>query len=344
MSTVQTTQEQTYEQFAGMWDDLAGWSASFASGIVDAFESGGTSAAERLAAVRSQYQIAITSAIGKRGAALAAADVIAEAVWRQAADEMSRVALVLADEAKSAADRLASFQVQVNDGLRTIGRFVGPAFDIYAVADAIRNGDGNKAGEAVLSMGLGAAVGAVFASGAGVLGAGAVGVAFAGGVGSVSGAVGAKYLNPYTTRPVFDWLGSYLPDGLWKGLESFTFGEGAARLDPAGSVYASMLLHRIDNTIALTDLGRLFDVAGSAREGRETVALLNTLARVFNPSAAALAENASDANLIAFASRIAAVTDRMVGGICLTRRPSPTGTPATSTRWSSSRRRTTRRC
>lgn len=141
MSTTQSTQEQPFEQFASMWDNLASWSASFASGIVDAFENGGTSAAERLTAVRSQYQIAITSAIARRDAALAAADVIAEAVWRQAADEMSRVAFELADEARSAADRLASFQASVSNGLRTVGRFAGPAFDIFAVADAIKNGD-----------------------------------------------------------------------------------------------------------------------------------------------------------------------------------------------------------
>ncbi|WP_159596124.1 putative Ig domain-containing protein [Hydrogenophaga sp. BPS33] len=110
-------------------------------------------------------------------------------------------------------------------------------------------------------------------------------------------------------------MGEYLPDGFWHRLESVTFGEGAARLDPTGSVYTSMLLHRIDNSIALPDLGRLFDVAGSAREGRETVALLNALAQVFNPSATPLANNADDKAIVAFAGRIAAVTDRVPGGI-----------------------------
>lgn len=317
----QQTQTQTYEQHASMWNDLAGWSANFASGVVDAFERGGASAAERLTAVRAQYQTAIAAAIVRRDTALAAADVIAEAVWRQAADEMSRTAFLLADEARSAAERLATFQVTVNDGLRNIGRFVGPAFDVYAVADAIRDGDGNKAGEAVLSIGLGAAVGAALATGVGALGAGATLVGLMGGVGAVGGAVSARYLNPYTTRPAFDFLGSFIPDGFWRGLEGSVFGEGAARLDPTGAVYVSMLLHRIDNNISRADLGALFDKAGSAREGRETVALLNALANVLVPNASALPNNATDEQIIAFAGRIAAVTDQAPGAFRISAAP-----------------------
>ncbi len=315
MSTQPNAQDQTFEQLAGMWNDLAGWSANFANGVVEAVERGGTSALERLSAIRSQYQIAISAAIAKRELASAAADAIAESVWRDAANEMSRVAFELADDTKSAADRLKIFETSVNDGLKKVGRFVGPAFDIYGVVDAIATGDGNKAGEAVLSIGLGAAIGAALASGLGFLGFGATFVAFMGGAGAVGGAVGAKYLNPHTTRPFFDWLGSYLPDGMWRGLESVTFGEGAARLDPTGSVYATMLLHRIDNTVQMDDLGRLFDVAGSARQGRETIGLLNGLAELFVPEASALPDDATDEQIIAFAGRIAAVTDKVPGGI-----------------------------
>jgi hypothetical protein len=50
----QQTQTQTFEQLAAMWTDLAGWSAAFGSGVVDAFERGGTSAVERWTAVRAQ--------------------------------------------------------------------------------------------------------------------------------------------------------------------------------------------------------------------------------------------------------------------------------------------------
>lgn len=317
----QQTQTQTFEQLAAMWTDLAGWSAAFGSGVVDAFERGGTSAVERLTAVRAQYQTAIAEAIVRRDAALAAGDVIAEAVWRQAADDMARTALDLADEFRLAADRLATFQVTVNNGLRTIGRYAGPAFDVYSVADAIADGDGNKAGEAVLSIGLGAALGAALATGVGALGAGATWVALMGGVGAVGGAVGARYLNPYTTRPTFDFLGSFIPDGFWRGLEGAVFGDGAARLDPTGAVYVSLLLHRIDNNISQSDLGALFDKAGSAREGRETVALLNALANVLVPNASALSNNATDEQIIAFAGRIAAVTDQAPGAFRISATP-----------------------
>lgn len=127
MSSAQT---QTFEQFAGMWQDVAGWSANFANGVVDAFKTGGSAAAERLVVVQAHYQTAISAAIVKRDAAVAAADIIAEGVWRQAADEMSRVAFALSDESKTAAQRLATFQFGVNEGLQKIGRFAGPAFDI----------------------------------------------------------------------------------------------------------------------------------------------------------------------------------------------------------------------
>ncbi|WP_291025866.1 calcium-binding protein [Hydrogenophaga sp.] len=129
------------------------------------------------------------------------------------------------------------------------------------------------------------------------------------------GAVGAKYINPHTTRPLFDWMGSYLPDGLWRSLESATFGAGAARLDPSGAVYTSMLLHRIDNSIQLNDLGRLFDLASSAREGRETIALLNDLGHIFQPARPPLSDDATDEQLIAYAGRVAAVTDAFSGGL-----------------------------
>lgn len=318
MDVQNNPQEQTFEQFAMMWSELAGWAAGFSNGVVTAFETGGESALGRLSAVRAQYQLAIAQAILRRDAAITAADVIAESVWRSAADEMSRIAFLLADETKDAATRLATFQMAVNDGLRAIGRYAGPAFDVYGVADAIRSGDGNKAGEAVLAMGLGVGFGAALVGLSNMFGLSAAWTAFMGGIGSVGGSVVAKYVNPYTARPVFDWMGTYLPDSWWKNLESATFGEGAARLDPSGSVYASMLLHRIDNAIDLTDLGGLFDVAGSAREGRETVALLNSLAQVFNPSVAELANNASDQDIVAFAGQIAAVTDRVLGGIQIT--------------------------
>ena len=82
MSEQSNPQQQTFEQFAFMWDDLVEWSAGFANGVVTAFEEGGASALERLAAVRQQYQVAISAAIARRDAAMAAADVIAEGVWR----------------------------------------------------------------------------------------------------------------------------------------------------------------------------------------------------------------------------------------------------------------------
>ncbi len=315
MSEQSNPQQQTFEQFAFMWDDLVEWSAGFANGVVTAFEEGGASALERLTAVRQQYQVAISAAIARRDAAMAAADVIAEGVWRSAADEMSRVAFLLADETKDAATRLATFQVAINDGLRTIGRYAGPAFDVYGVADAIRAGAGNKAGEAVLAVGLGAGIGAAVVGLSSLAGIGAVWTALAGGTGAVFGAVSAKYLNPYTTRPLFDWMGSYLPDGFWQTLESLSFGSGAARLDPSGAVYTSMLLHRIDNSIQLDDLGRLFDLASSAREGRETIALLNDLNQVFLPARPSLSDDATDEQLIAYAGRIAAVTDAFAGGL-----------------------------
>ena len=102
MSSTTSASAQTYEQLASMWDDLAGWSANFASGVVDAFESGGVSAQERLTAIRSQYQIAISAAITNRDLATAASDVIAEAVWRDSAEQMARAAFELADDARTA--------------------------------------------------------------------------------------------------------------------------------------------------------------------------------------------------------------------------------------------------
>lgn len=145
MSNTQNSPEQTYEQSAQMWSDLSGWSASFASGVVEAFETGGTSAAERLTAVRAQYQVAIASAIVRRDAALAAADVIAEAVWRQAADEMARTAFALAAESRLAAERLATFQVSVNSGLLRVGAAAGAAFDVFAVKSVKSGSDSNIA-------------------------------------------------------------------------------------------------------------------------------------------------------------------------------------------------------
>ena len=286
---------------------------------MEAYKTAGDKAPDILAATRARYDVAITAAITKRELALAAGDVILEGTWRQVADQMAASAFKLADETKSAADRLLSLQVEINGGLRTAGKLVGPAFDIFAVADAIRSGDGNKTGEAVVSIGL-AAVGTFLVGGAAIFFTlPAPVIALAGGLGAVGGALFAEPVNQYVARPYFyDQLGKLLPDGFWKVLEISTFGEGAARLDPAGSVLATMLLARIDNTIQLTDLGRLFDVAASSREGRETVGLLNQLGKLFTPDAPALPNNATDEQLIAYAGRIAAVTDRTPGGVHIT--------------------------
>ncbi|WP_276606546.1 putative Ig domain-containing protein [Ramlibacter rhizophilus] len=318
MSVESDTQRQSYEQLAGVLKNLSSWSASFANGVVESLESSGRDAAERLAALRGQYQGAIASAVAFREAAIATSDVVAEGVWREAANNMARTALQLADESLSAAERVAAFQTSVNEGLLRVGRVVGPAFDIYSIADAIIDGDGNAAGEAVLSIALGACVGAAVAAGGAMFGASAAAVMLAGGTGAVLASAAAPLIHPHTTRPFFDWLGSYLPEGLWRAFESTTFGPGAARLDPAGAVFTTLLLHRIDNSIQLADLGRLFDVAGSARDGRETVALLNSLGRVFTPAAPSLVDSATDQQLIAYAGRIAAITDRSPGGIRIT--------------------------
>jgi hypothetical protein len=118
--------EQTYEQEAGMWKDIAGWCGNFASGVVDAFENGGASAAERLTAIQAKYRVAIAEAITLRDRAIAAADVFAEAVWRDAANKAALAAFDLADESKSAAERLRYFQTTVNQGLANVGRVAGP--------------------------------------------------------------------------------------------------------------------------------------------------------------------------------------------------------------------------
>ena len=56
-------------------------------------------------------------------------------------------------------------------------------------------------------------------------------------------------------------------------------------------------------------------MASSAREGRETVALLNDLNQVFLPARPSLSDDATDEQLIAYAGRIAAVTDAFAGGL-----------------------------
>ncbi len=240
-------QRQTFEQLALTWDGLAEWSSGFANGVVRAFEESGASAPERLAAVRQPFQTAISAAIVRRDAAIAHADVVAEGVWRSVADEMSRAALLLADDSREAAMRLAALTVALGE------------------------------------------------------------------TGSMADGVGTKHLTPCTSRALCDWMCTYLPDGFWRTLASFTLDEGAVRQDPAGSVYVSMLLHRIDNSIQLSDLVRLFDLASAAREGREAVALLNELSRMFLPDRPSLADDVTDEQLIAYAGRIAAVTDTFAG-------------------------------
>ncbi len=240
---------QTYEQGVAMWRAFSEWSQEFAVGAVGALSAHGDNLAEQLDDLQVRYQQAISAAIVRRELAIAAGDVIAESIWRSAADETARVAFALNESANNTAERLLIFQQHINARLAAVGRFVGPAFDVVEVGNAIRTGDGNAAGEASLSLLLGLGAGAIV--GAAALGGGfsVPYVLLAGGVGGVVASTSAEYLNVRWGRPAFDVLAQYLPDSWWQGLEGFAFGTGAARLDPSGSVYMAMLLHRIDSNV-----------------------------------------------------------------------------------------------
>lgn len=79
--------------------------------------------------------------------------------------------------------RLAQFSQRINARLAGLGSYlgpyIGPAFDIASVVDAIRQGDGNAAGKAVLSMGM-----------AWLFAAGATALLFAAGVPATITAIG----------------------------------------------------------------------------------------------------------------------------------------------------------
>lgn len=199
--------EKTAEHLRG----LAEYFANFASGIVDAFKTAGDKAPDILAAAKARYDVAIAAAIAKRELALAAGDVFEEIKWRQIADGMATSAFKLADETKSATDRLVALQVEINAGWRIAGKLAGPAFDLFAVQKAIREGDGNAAGEAGISILL-ATFGTAAAGGAAVFfGLSVPLIALFGGGGAVIGALSAKSVNDDYGRPFFDWLGTFCP-------------------------------------------------------------------------------------------------------------------------------------
>jgi hypothetical protein len=334
MSTTPTLFDQTLEQSAKMMKDIEGLAANFADGIMTGIRDGGKNADVLLQKFHAQYQNAIAIAIDLSQAARVSGDTVAEGVFRKAADGMAQAAFDLADIKKPALERLNTFNRSVSAGWAFVGRAVGPAFDTYAVVDAIIDGDGNKAGEAGISILLAGFLGSAFGAGAFNVGLSAGWVAFFGGSGAVVGALAASPINKGSveingqtyeinlpglkgagTRRLFDLFGQVLPDGLWRSIEQITFGTGAARLDPSGAVFASMLLHRIDQSIKLEDLGRVFDIAGVSTKGRETVALINQLAHVFLPNQAFLWESATDEEMIQYAGRIAAVTDPLAGDL-----------------------------
>ncbi|TFY96443.1 hypothetical protein [Ramlibacter rhizophilus] len=116
MSDSAAVKQQSFGQSATVWSKLTGWSASFANGVVETFEGGANSAEKQLAAIQAKYQVAVAAAISRRDMAVASSDFIAEAVWRQAADEMAREASELADEGVAAVQRLATFPISVRRG------------------------------------------------------------------------------------------------------------------------------------------------------------------------------------------------------------------------------------
>jgi hypothetical protein len=82
MSTTTITFDQTFEQMANMWDDIAGWIANFANGVVGAIGKGVDVEAVTLSRIRAEFPIAINAASASRELAIAAGDTTAAKVCR----------------------------------------------------------------------------------------------------------------------------------------------------------------------------------------------------------------------------------------------------------------------
>jgi hypothetical protein len=190
MSTTTTTFEQTYEQAAKFIKDFTDLATNFTDGVMKGIERGGQDAATALIEVRGQYQRSINAAIILREAARASGDRVAEEVFRTFADEAAQKAFALADDSKTVMQRVELFNSFVRSGVLSAGgKAVGPLWDSGQVGFAIYSGDGNKAGEAGLSIFLamaGGAVGLKIAAARSVTGLWSLA---AGGVGAVLGNV-----------------------------------------------------------------------------------------------------------------------------------------------------------
>ncbi len=305
-------QTATFDQHVKAIDELAGFMGNFVSGLVDELRTTQKDAAAILAKYQARYAAGIAAATAARNLAIAAADPVMEAAWRATANSLSETALTLADSVKPATERIALHDAWITSKFAAFGRYVGPAFDTYKVWDAINSGDGEKSSEAALSIALGAIGGIVGAAvGSSLPGPGTVLVAaffsalFAGTAEKVNG-----YVFPWVQK-----LGALLPDGFWRGIDAVAYGPGSARLEPTAAGLANLLLARMDATAVTQSEYAFFDAASSSNTGRETIALLNHLGRVFIPGIAPLAEAATAEQIRAFGTSIAAVSDQFAGSL-----------------------------
>jgi hypothetical protein len=141
------------------------------------------------------------------------------AVFNQWAKWASDKATIFQNDGIAAREKFDVFAREMNghiSSLGTVGKYAGPAFDAAAVISAIAGADGNKAGEAVIQMGLGMLGGIAGLGLAAILSLGGIPAAFlAAGMG-VLFTLNAGWINEYVARPLLDSLGELIPDGVWR--------------------------------------------------------------------------------------------------------------------------------